>query len=105
MYFASYGREAKLQQTADYAGSKIWTVGVIAEIFSELFFFAVGSCEARLNCYPRHGKPLATPSIIRDAEAFSQMTLLSDSEPSLIPERGPSGNLGSVSIHAAEADV
>ena len=55
---ANHGHEAKLRNATEHAGSNIGTARVVANIFRENFFAAVWSRDARLNRYPRNGKPL-----------------------------------------------
>ena len=58
MLVANHGHEAKLHNAAEHASSNIGTARVVANVFRENFFAAVWSRDARLNHYPRNGKPL-----------------------------------------------
>lgn len=58
MLFADCSVKAELDHASQIAGGNVRAAGVVAEIFREFFFVAVGSGEPRVNGDPRRNKPL-----------------------------------------------
>lgn len=54
MLIADIGGNAEFHDAADHLSGNIGTAWVVAEVFLQCFFMAVGSCHACLNGYPRH---------------------------------------------------
>jgi hypothetical protein len=56
MLLADEGGNAEFHDVAEHLSSNIGTAWVVAEVFLKRFFMAVGSCQACLDGYPRHGE-------------------------------------------------
>jgi hypothetical protein len=55
MHIANRRHKAELNQAAEYAGSEVRAIRIIAEILGKLLFVAVWGHKARLNSDPTHG--------------------------------------------------
>ncbi len=63
MILANCDAKTKLFDEAQYLGSKIWTVGMIAQVFRERLFATIRRLHAGLDCYLRNSEPLVeTPT-------------------------------------------
>ena len=54
MIFANCDAKTKLFDEAQYLGSKIWAVGMIAQVFRERLFTTIRRLHAGLDCYLRN---------------------------------------------------
>ncbi len=59
MIFANCDAKTKLFDEAQYLGSKIWTVGMIVQVFRERLFTTIRRLHAGLDCYLRNSEPLS----------------------------------------------